>query len=48
LEQRKHLWSIKDSLKGKVITFKHFAKQGVKDAPRHTGFVSFRDPIDLQ
>jgi DNA ligase-1 len=45
--QRKHLWNIRQYLPGRVVSFKHFAQQGVLEAPRHPVFISFRDKIDL-
>ena len=45
--QRKLLWQQRESLIGRIVTFKHFNQQGVLSAPRHPVFISFRDPIDL-
>ncbi len=44
-EERMQLWSIKESLIGKIGKFKYFPV-GVKDAPRHPVWLGFRDPID--
>jgi DNA ligase-1 len=45
--QRRALWADRANLVGRIVSYKHFAQQGVKDAPRHPVFVSFRDPMDL-
>lgn len=45
--QRAWLWENRASLPGKIITFKHFTQTGVKGAPRHPVFISFRDRDDL-
>ena len=45
--QRKLLWKQRAFLPGRVVTFKHFAQQGVLARPRHPVFVSFRDPDDM-
>lgn len=45
-EQRKQLWSIRDSLVGKVIKVKYFAS-GSKERPRFPVWIGFRDPIDM-
>jgi len=42
---RRTLWTTPPI--GKIVTFKHFAQQGVLNAPRHPVFKSFRDPDDL-
>ncbi len=44
--QKLDLWRRKDSLLGKVIKYKFFP-HGSKDAPRHPGFLGFRDPRDM-
>ena len=46
-EERTKLWSIRDSLIGKFVKYKHFANSGVVDAPRTSGFLGFRDPLDM-
>lgn len=45
--QRAWLWENRASLPGKIVTFKHFAQTGVKEAPRHPVFLAFRDREDL-
>jgi DNA ligase 1 len=45
-EQRKDFWFTKDQLLNKIIRYKYF-EVGVKDAPRHPVFDSFRDPSDI-
>ena len=45
--QRTALWNNRQSLINKIITYKHFAQTGVKDAPRNPIFLSFRDTRDL-
>lgn len=47
--QRLSLWTSyqQGALTGKLVKYKHFAKSGVKDAPRFPVFIGFRDPIDL-
>lgn len=45
-EQRDHLWSIRDTLLGKIVRYTHFT-QGVKSAPRFPTFDGFRDPDDM-
>ena len=45
--ERVSLWRQRKHLPGRIVTFKHFAQQGVKDRPRHPVFVAFRDPRDL-
>lgn len=44
--QKMDFWRQKDSLLGRVIKYKFFA-HGAKDAPRHPGFLGFRDEIDM-
>lgn len=46
LHEREVLWDIRDSLIGKLITYKFFPYGG-KDAPRHPIFISFRDMEDM-
>lgn len=46
LQERKTLWELRDSLIGKLVTFKFFPYGG-KDAPRHPIFISFRDEEDV-
>lgn len=46
-EQRIRFWRDRDELFGRIITVKHFAQQGVKNALRHPVFISFREEIDL-
>lgn len=45
--ERRMLWGMRDGLIGRTVSFKHFKQAGVKIAPRHPVFVSFRDVIDL-
>ena len=45
--QRAQYWKNREDLFGRIITFKHFAKQGVLHAPRHPIFIGFRDERDL-
>jgi DNA ligase-1 len=45
--QRRVLWGDRERLIDCIVTFKHFAQQGVKDSPRHPVFVSFRPKEDL-
>jgi DNA ligase 1 len=44
-DERALLWTIRDSLIGKVGKYKYFPV-GVKAAPRHPVWLGFRDPID--
>lgn len=41
-DQRKGLWAIKHTLKGKLVRYKK-QKMGEKDKPRHPGFIDFVD-----
>lgn len=41
------IWCNRGRYARKIVTYKHFANAGVKDAPRFPVFKSFRDPIDL-
>ena len=43
---RETLWAVRDSLVGKIVTYKFFP-HGVKEAPRHPVFKAFRNPIDI-
>lgn len=43
---RKHLWSIRDSLAGRTVKFK-YQDYGVKDLPRIPVFVGFRSEEDM-
>jgi DNA ligase-1 len=43
--QREEFWS--QDLTGRIVTYKHFANAGVKDAPRFPVFKAFRDPEDM-
>lgn len=43
---RNELWSNRDALVGKIITYK-YQEIGTKKAPRLPQFLRFRDPIDL-
>jgi DNA ligase-1 len=48
--QRSHLWDVykAGAFKfGAIVTYKHFANAGVKDAPRFPVFKAFRDATDL-
>ena len=45
--QRRLLWQDRETLPGRIVTFKHFAQTGVKDKPRHPVFIAFRAPEDL-
>ena len=45
-DERMLFWASRVTLKGKTITYKHLPT-GVKDKPRHTGFVSFREAFDM-
>lgn len=45
--QRKDIWLNPNQYLGRTVTYRHFAKTGVKDAPRIPSFVAFRDPRDL-
>jgi DNA ligase-1 len=45
-DERLALWTDRKNLIGKIVTYKYFPI-GIKDRPRHSVFVSFRDPIDL-
>jgi DNA ligase-1 len=42
---RRDLWNSREFLVGRIVTFKYFA-HGVKEAPRHPVFKSFRAPED--
>lgn len=44
--QREELWSVRETLIGKIVKFKHFP-HGAKDAPRHPVFLCFRSTIDI-
>lgn len=46
LKQRKDLWDIRDSLPGKIMTYKA-QNAGTKDLPRFPVFKGLRDPDDL-
>jgi DNA ligase-1 len=49
-QQRADLWDHRrrrGPLVGKLVTYKHFANAGVKDAPRFPVFKAFRDATDL-
>lgn len=46
-KQREEFWRDRRKLKGKIITYKHFDKTGVKDARRFTIFRAFRDKEEL-
>ena len=43
---RAELWSMKESLEGKIVKYKHFSV-GVKEAPRFPTFLGFRDLDDM-
>lgn len=43
---RAELWSLKESLEGKIVKYKHFSV-GVKEAPRFPTFLGFRDLDDM-
>lgn len=45
--QRLKYWQDRRKLKGKIITYKHFDKTGVKEKRRFTIFRAFRDKDDL-
>lgn len=50
--QRDELWDkfherVRGNVVGKLVTYKHFANGGVKDAPRFPVFKAFRDQEDL-
>lgn len=45
-ELRASLWADRDALLGKIVKYKYFP-HGMKDVPRHPGFLGFRDKIDL-
>ncbi len=45
--QRREFWTLRDSLLGRAVTYKHFAV-GAKDKPRHPVFKAFRDPMDFE
>ncbi len=45
-EEREELWKKRDSLKGKIITYK-FQPAGVKEAPRFPRWKGFRDKRDM-
>lgn len=47
LEEREKMWAARDSLIGRVITFKHQGYGGGYDVPRTPVMLSFRDPLDL-
>lgn len=44
-EERVRFWEARDSLKGKIVKYKHFPI-GVKDRPRFPVYLGWRDPID--
>lgn len=48
-EQRHDLWNepFTRRVVGKIVTYKHFANAGVKDAPRFPVFKAFRDASDM-
>ena len=43
---RDHIWANRPEHEGKTIKYKSFLV-GVKDAPRHPVFISFRSPLDM-
>jgi len=45
-QQKAEFWEQRDKLPGKIIKYKFFVP-GSKDAPRHPGFVGFRDKRDM-
>lgn len=45
--ERAHIWEVRDSYIGAIVTYKHFAAAGVKDAPRFPVFKAFRNSIDI-
>lgn len=45
--QRAEFWHNRDALVGRLVSYRHFAAAGVKDAPRFPVFVGFRDARDL-
>lgn len=45
--QRVELWAERESLRGRLVKFRHFAAAGVKDAPRFPVFIGFRHPEDV-
>lgn len=45
--QRRAAWAERNSLVGRVVTYKTFKVTGVKDKPRFPIFKSFRDPRDM-
>lgn len=46
-EQRARLWQERETLTGRMVTYKYFEK-GVKDAPRFPVFKGFRDKADME
>lgn len=46
-EQRIDLWNQRDQYVGKIMRFKFFTG-GIKDKPRFTGFLGFRDPDTME
>lgn len=45
-EDRREMWSSRQSLIGKLGTYKHFEAVGAKDKPRQPVWKGLRDPID--
>ena len=45
-KMRDYIWQNRATLLGSIVKFKHFPK-GVKNAPRHAGFIGFRSKIDI-
>lgn len=45
--QRVEFWRDREKLVGSLITFRHFANAGVKDAPRFPIFAGFRSALDM-
>jgi DNA ligase-1 len=43
---REHIWANRDSHEGRIVKYKSFPV-GVKDAPRHPVFLSFRSELDM-
>lgn len=43
---RAQIWKDRDAMIGQIVKYK-FLPVGIKEAPRHPVFLSFRDPIDM-
>jgi DNA ligase-1 len=47
MQQRKDIWNDRNAFVGKIASYKHFARSGVKDNRRIPIFKGFRDPRNM-